>query len=143
MLGALDVNQHRPGRTALGLVVPNLGALPWEAVAEFHEHAGSQDARGKLQELEQRAFAAEPDDPRAFEAQVSREITADLFAVINDLQDSLPKQISAEAANTAISFHPLVGPFIGTGASLVEAVASYLTERHTWYAALMKLRDMP
>jgi hypothetical protein len=143
MLNALDLNQNHPGRTALSFAVPNLGQLPWEAVAEYREHGGSEDARGKLRELEHRALAAEPDDPLAFAAQVSQSITSDLFAVIDDLQGSLAKQVGAEAVKTAISFLPVVGPFVGSATSMVEAVADHLDQRHAWYAALMKLREPP
>jgi hypothetical protein len=127
------------GRIALDILVPDVGKLPWEAVAEYREHPGSEDARGKLHEFEQRALAADPDDPLTFQREVFREISRDLFAVIKDLEGSLTKDLAAEAVKTGVSFIPLIGPFLGPGVSLAEAVAEDVQEQRTWYAALMKL----
>ena len=55
--------QHEPsGATALGIIVPDLGQLSWEAVVDFREHAGSEDARGRLREIEERALDQDPGD---------------------------------------------------------------------------------
>src|SRR5215203_964418 len=50
------------GREALGIAVPNVGALPWEAVVEFRDHAGSTEARAMLREFEEKAAHEEPED---------------------------------------------------------------------------------
>ena len=86
-------------------------------------------------------MAAEPDDPLKFQADVFRSITRDLFAAIEDLQGSVAKDLAAEAAKTGVSFVPIVGPFLGPGASLVQTVGEYMAEQRTWYAALMKLHQ--
>lgn len=136
----IDAEPDLSGRTALGILVPDVGQLPWEAVAEYREHAGSEDARGKLREFEERAFAAGQDDPLEFQAALFRSIADDLFAAVKDLQGSVVKDLAAEGAKTAISFIPAVGPVLGPGASLVQAVGEHMQEQRTWYAALMKLR---
>jgi len=59
--------------------------------------------------------------------------------VIADLEGSLTKDLAAEAVKTGVSFIPVIGPFLGPGASLVQAVSEEMQERRTWYAALMKL----
>jgi hypothetical protein len=111
------------GRIALDILVPDVGNLPWQAVAEYREHPGSEDARGKLHDFEQRAMAAEPDDPLVFQREVFREISRDLFAVIADLEGSLTKDLADEAVKTGVSFIPVIGPFLGPGVSLARAVA--------------------
>jgi hypothetical protein len=127
------------GRVALDILVPDVGKLPWEAIAEYREHAGSQEARGKLQEFEERVAAAGPDDPLEFQRGVFHEISRELFAVIADLEGTLTKELAGEAVKTGVSFIPVIGPFLGPGASLIQAVAEEVQERRTWYAALMKL----
>ena len=139
ILGA-DANADPSGRIALGILVPEVGELPWETVAEYREHPGSEDARGKLQEFEERALAAGQDDPLEFQAEVFRSITDDLFAAVKDLRGSMVKDLAAEAAKTGVSFIPAIGPLLGPGASLAQAIGEYMHEERTWYAALMKLR---
>jgi hypothetical protein len=127
------------GRVALDILVPDVGNLPWQAVAEYREHPGSEDARGKLHDFEERAMVAEPDDPLVFQREVFREISRDLFAVIADLEGSLTKDLADEAVKTGVSFIPVIGPFLGPGVSLAQAVAEEIQQRRTWYAAVMKL----
>jgi hypothetical protein len=129
------------GRTALGILVPEVGKLPWEAIAEYRQHPGSEDARGKLQEFEERALAAGQDDPLEFQTEVFRSITDDLFAAVDDLRGNVVKDLAAEAAKTGVSFIPVIGPLLGPGASLAQAIGEYMQEQSTWYAALMKLRN--
>jgi hypothetical protein len=140
LVSGLGAEPDPAGRSVLGLLIPDVGTLPWEAVAEYREHAGSEEARGKLREYEERAIAAEPDDPLKFQAEVFRSISADLFAAIEELRGSIAKDLGEEAAKTAVSFVPVVGPILGPGASVAQAVAEHFVEQRTWYAALMKLR---
>jgi hypothetical protein len=138
----LEAEPDPAGGTALGFLIPDVGGLPWEAIAEYREHPGSEDARGKLREFEQRALAAEADDPLEFQAAVFQSITADLFGAIHDLQGNLAKDLAEEAAKTGIAFIPVVGPILGPGASLAQTVGTHMKEQRTWYAALMKLRQL-
>jgi hypothetical protein len=137
----LDADTGPSGRTALGILVPEVRDLPWEALAEYREHPGSEDARGRLREFEERALAAGRDDPLEFQAEVFRSISEDLFAAVKDLRGNVVKDLAAEAAKTGISFIPAIGPLLGPGASLAQAIGQYMHEERTWYAALMKLRE--
>ena len=93
---------EHPGLRALEIVVPGVANLPWEAISEFREHPGSQDARGKLRDIEERALADGP-EPTEASTRIAQEVTRDLFAAIEDLKGSVPQEIAKEAANTAIS----------------------------------------
>lgn len=130
------------GQTALGILVPNVGALRWEQIAEFREHPGAVEARGELREFEARALAAGPDDPLDFQRKVFQAVSAELLAVIQDLKPKLGASLSEEAAKFGISFVPVAGPFIGTAAGFAEALYEAAKQRHAWYAAIMRLRDM-
>lgn len=139
LLAGTGAEPQAAGRVALDILVPDVGGLPWEGISAYREHPGSEDARGKLRDFEERAMVAEPDDPLVFQREVFRAISQDLFAAIEDLQGSLTKDLSIEALKTGISFVPFVGPFGGPGASLAQAVVEEFQEQRTWYAALMKL----
>jgi hypothetical protein len=114
----LDAQPDPAGGAALGFLIPEVGGLPWEAIAEYREHPGSEDAREKLREFEERALDAEPEDPLDFHSAVFQSISDDLFGAIGDLQGSLTKDLAAEVAKTGVSFVPLIGPILGPGASL-------------------------
>ena len=94
------------GRLALDILVPDVGGLPWEAIAEYREHPGSEDARGKLREFEERAAAADPGDPLTFQREVPGSISEDLFAAIEDLRGSLTQDLADEAVKTGIGLDP-------------------------------------
>ena len=136
-----DADADPSGRTALGMLVPDVGELPWETVAEYRDHPGSEDARGKLQEFEVRALAAGREEPLEFQTEVFRSITDDLFAAVKDLRGNMVKDLAAEAAKTGVSFIPVIGPLLGPGASLAQAIGEHMHEERAWYAALMKLRQ--
>ena len=138
LLAGVGAVPEPSGRTALEYLCFDVGNLPWEAVAEYRDHAGSEEARGKLRDLEERAIAADPEDPLEFQRDVAREITQELFAVIADLESSLTKDLADEAVKTGVSFIPVIGPFLGPGTS-AQAVADEVQGRRTWYAALIKL----
>lgn len=129
------------GQTALGVLVPNVANLTWEQIAEFRDQAGAVDARGKLREFEERTRATEPSDPMEFRVQLFQEISNDFFAVIQGLSPKFGRDLGEEAAKFGVSFIPFVGPFLGPGASFVEAVYDAQERRHAWYAALMRLRN--
>ena len=141
LLTGSQAKQDPSGNTALGILIPNVGMLPWEKIAEFREHPGAEDARGKLRAFEQQALSADPADPLTCHTEVFRAISGALIAAIKDLEGSLPADLVEEAAKTAISLVPLVGPFIEKGASLAETLYQANRHRHTWYAAVMKLHN--
>jgi hypothetical protein len=137
--GLNGVLSDRQGLAALEIVVPGVAGLPWEAIGEFREHPGSQEARDKLRSIEGRALA-NGDEPQDFDARVAQEITRDLFAAIEDLKGSVTKKIAREAANTGVSLIPFAGAFLGPGASLAETIAETVKDRRSWHAALMQPR---
>jgi hypothetical protein len=75
MIAQRGLRLDRPGEEALRILVPNLGRLRWEAVAEFREHPRCQEARARLREFEERAAASEPEDAAAFSRGVAQEVT--------------------------------------------------------------------
>lgn len=133
------VSADRQGQAVLEIFVPDVAELPWEAISEFREHAGSQDARGKLRSIEERAAADGP-EPSDFTRRVAEEITSDLLAAMKEQRGNAAEKIAKDAANTGVSFLPFVGPFLGPGVSLSETVAEVVKDRRSWRAALMQLR---
>jgi hypothetical protein len=132
-----------PGGEALGVVVPNLGSLPWEAVIEFRAHQGSPEARAKLRQFDELPADEEPQDVVRFQRRVSQEVNSAIFGAWNDLRPNLPEALGMEAAKTGVSLYPIVGPFIASGLSVSEALARDFQDRRSWLAALWKLRDYP
>jgi len=137
--GLEGVSPDRQGLAALEIVVPGVAGLPWEAIGEFREHPGSQEARDKLRSIEGRALA-DGDETQGLDARVAQEITHDLFAAIEELKGSVTKKIAREAANTGVSLIPFAGAFLGPGASLAETIAETVKDRRSWHAALIQLR---
>jgi hypothetical protein len=137
--GLEGISPDRQGLAALEIVVPGVAGLPWEAIGEFREHPGSQEARDKLRSIEGRALA-DGDEPHDFDTRVAQEITHDLFAAIEELKGSVTKKIAREAANTGVSLIPFAGAFLGPGASLAETIAETVKDRRSWHAALIQLR---
>jgi hypothetical protein len=45
--------------------VPAVGDLTWEEILAFREHAGSEEARAKLREIEEYTLTQEPADALA------------------------------------------------------------------------------
>jgi hypothetical protein len=134
------VSLDRQGQAALEIVLPNVAGLPWEAISEFREHPGSQDARGKLRSVEERA-AADGLEPSDFTRRVAEEITSDLLAALTEQKGSAAKKLAKEAVNTAVSLVPVVGTVLGPGVSLSETITEVVKDRRSWHAALMQLKD--
>ncbi len=142
LAGMPDVKPDHPGLVSLAVAVPGIGQLSWEEICEFRDHAGSEDARAKLRDAEERVAAEEISDPAAFATRVGQEITGDLFAAIAELKGSLPKKLAKEGMNAGISLIPTVGTF-AAGVSAAEAIGESAKQARTWHAALMKLRRAP
>ncbi len=139
--GSLKYRPEHVGASALGIVVPNVEELTWEAIAEFREHPGSREARERLREIEERALSEEPGDAIEFQERVGQRVTDDLFAVIDELRGKLSVTVAKDAASTAISLIPVAGPFLGPGASMMDSVLETVHKQRSWHAALMKLRE--
>jgi hypothetical protein len=137
--GLPDTVADHPGLLSLQVAVPGIDQLPWESICEFREHAGSEEARGRLRDAEERVAAEAISDPVAFAVRVSQEITDDLFAAMGELHGSLPKKLVKEGVNAGISLLPVVGTF-ASGVSIAETLADSAKHARTWHAAVMKLR---
>jgi hypothetical protein len=117
------------------VIVPGVGNLPWELIAEFREHHGNEEARAKLRAAEERALTQDPQDANEFFQLVAPEITKELFAVIDELAGSTGLDIAKHAASTATSLVPFASEIAAIGETALAA-----RRRHrAWYAALMKL----
>jgi hypothetical protein len=128
------------GMTALEVAVPNLDALNWEQVLEFRAHPGALEARGMLRESERLATEQEPEDARAFLSKVSQEVAGGVFAALEHRRVHVTRTVAEEAAKTAISFIPVVGPLIEKGVTVAELSAAKRSESRSGIAALMKHR---
>jgi hypothetical protein len=134
---SLSVAADPSGRTALGIVVPNVASLPWEAIVEFRDHAGSQEARTKLREVEERVHSGDPADVDEFRRRVSIEVTDLMFSAISELRGSVGKDLAKEALNTSVSWIP----FASNIASAAEMAVEAIQRRRSWHAALLKIRQ--
>lgn len=131
---------ERDGNEALGVIAPNVGALPWEAVIEFREHNGSVQAWAMLREFEEKATREEPEDASAFLRSIEREVREALFAAHKELRPSWPKKIAVEALKTAVGIVPFYGQIAGPALSAAEMGGEWIRDRRSWVAALMILR---
>jgi hypothetical protein len=91
---AIRARSVRPGAAALGIVVPDVASLRWDAILEFRDHAASREARGRLRQIEERALSEDPRDAAEFQRRVGIEVTNELFAVIDDLEGSLELDVA-------------------------------------------------
>jgi hypothetical protein len=137
--------QHRgrdaTGSTALEIAVPNLAAVEWEHVLEFRRHAGAEEARQMLREFERLALEQDPQDAQDFLLKVSQQVGDWLMKALKDRSVHLSRAAAEEAAKKAISFIPVVGPFIDSAITAVGTGAAKLSETRSGIAALMKIRE--
>lgn len=140
MVARRDLRADFRGAEALDIQVPNVGALPWEVIVEFRDHPGSQEARQKLREFEEKAAASEPADAYEFLKRVNQEMARAYQQAFEELRPKLPQAIAKEAGKTAVALIPVVGPFVEKGATIAELVSDAVHNRHSWVAALMELR---
>lgn len=136
-LKAVTTHHEVSGADALGIAVPGVSALSWEAIEEFRDHHGSKAAREKLREIERRVQTEEPADAAEFVQRVGAEVTGELFSVIRDLEGSLGLDLIRHAASTALSVIPFASEIAGISETAIKAHR----RRHAWHAALMKLNS--
>jgi|SRR5215217_52611 len=129
------------GTTALQVAVPNLGKLEWEQVLAFREHPGCEEAREMLREFERTAAEQDAGDAEAFLMKVSQEMSDGFFAALEERNTNLPRAVAEEAAKTAVSLFPVVGPFVEKAISATQLGAAKYAEARSGIAALMKLRS--
>ena len=140
------VDRHRltpanVGDQALSVLVPNVGALPWEAVLEFRDHPGSQEAREMLRQFEQRAAQSEPRDALEYLRSISQEVTRAYALALEDQRPKLGEELAKEALKTGVSFVPAVGPAVEKVATVTQLLREGQRQRRSWTAAIMRLQD--
>jgi hypothetical protein len=140
MLERRGLATQHAGDQALAIIVPNIGGLPWDAVADFREHPGSQEARAMLREFEQFAAAEGPDDAYEFLLKVSQKVTRAYAAALAETAKSLPEELAKEALLTGVSLIPAVGQVVASASSVSQALRDVMKDRRSWSAALWKLR---
>lgn len=130
-----------PGDQALSILVPNVGALTWEAVAEFREHPGCEEARGQLREFERRASAGDAEDAAAYLRTIAQDVTASYMQALHDRRTKIGTELVEEALKTGVSLVPGVGPIAEKAATVTALAADAQRERRSWTSAIFKLNQ--
>jgi hypothetical protein len=140
MLERRAYSANATGSDALAVKVPNLSAVPWEAVVAFREHPGSQEARAKLREFDARAMAEAPEDAYTYLASVRQQVSDAYDAALREWAPSLTSDLQLEVMKFAVSCIPVVGPAIEKAGSLGHTVHEAQRFTRSWVAALMTLK---
>jgi hypothetical protein len=133
------------GGRALGILVPDIQLLPWEAIAEFREHAGSREARHRLRDFDSHAQDGHVDihDEQRFEQQIANEITRALMAAWSETRPKLAPDLAKEAMRVGIGLIPLAGPPLSTASSIAESAYEIRRNDRSWIAAMWDLVNSP
>ncbi len=141
MIARRGVRIDRAGNEALAIAVPNLGAAPWEAIADFRDHPACRNAREMLRGFEERAIESEPEDAIAYVRGVAQHVTDAFAQAYLEERPSLAAELGKEAIKTTVSFIPGVGPLVEKVATATQLGLDEARRRRSWTSALMKLRD--
>lgn len=132
------------GEESLGLVVPNFSVLPWEAIANFRDHQGAIEARGRLREFEVEAAAREPQGSAELVRDTAREVAKELFGAVSDLAPKLSDDIRGPLIGSTVGLVPVVGQYASLAVSMGDAISALRQHRDfegSWVAAILELRD--
>lgn len=133
-----------PGEEGLRFFVPNLTALPWEAIAQFREHSAAKEARERLAAFEERALhEGQPGSPANIRA-TATQVTDCLVSAAQELAPSLTEDLRGPVLGTAVSIVPVVGQFLSLASSmgdLIAAVKQHQDYAGSWLAAIFELRE--
>jgi hypothetical protein len=129
------------GADALAFLVPELGHLPWEVIAEHRERPGSVEARALLREVEEKALIEESGDVANYLEKLKGSITDALAAALLETEVNLPEVVGREAVNGAVSFVPIAGAALGPAAGIVAALVERTEQRESGLFSLVKLRQ--
>ena len=127
------------GSEALGVVLGDIGALPWEAVLEFREHRGSLEARERLREFERLAIEGEPRDAYEFMKAVGREVNRGFRAAVEELAPNLPEELAKQVLLTGVAMASVVGAPAAAFAGAASSVSASRAFNRSWIAAVMVL----
>ena len=140
MVSRRGLQPELAGSEALSVLVPDLTKVPWEAVIEYREHAGSSEARDRLREFERLAQEEEPEDAYDFLRKVSQEVNKAYRAAVVDLAPSFTEELAKEILLTAVSTVSVIGPPVEKMASLISEARAARAFNRSWIAALMKMQ---
>ncbi len=140
MVERRSVQPVRAGDKALSILVPNVGALPWETVLEFREHPGSQEAREMLRGFEQRAGDSEAAGALEYLRSISQQVAGAYAQALEDQRPRLGDELAKEAVKAGVSFVPAVGPLVEKTATAAQLMRSERRQRRSWTAAIMRLQ---
>jgi len=139
MVDRHGVNPDYAGSEALSIIAGNVGELPWEAVVEFRDHHGSQEARERLREFERLASEADPQDAYDFLKSVSLEVNRGFRAAIEALAPSLPEELAKQVLLNAVATASVIGAPVAAAAGLTSALSEWREYSRSWIAAVMVL----
>lgn len=143
MIRDVYLNEAGIGTESLRILVPNVSNIPWEAVAEFREHPAFDEARGHFREFELLALRADPADAIAYLRRVGQETQRAMFSAIEEYRPNLPEDLAQQAASTAISYLPGVGPVLAALSDAGTALQDHNRFKRSWIGAVMKLTRSP
>lgn len=126
------------GEIAVAIAVPDIGQAPWDAIAAFRSHPGSQEARARFRQWELEASSGVV-DLTTFQVQVAQAITRDLMAAAAESMPSTGQQVAGQAANTAIGLIPMVGSVAAPALGLADVLQGARRRRKSWFSALVDL----
>jgi len=127
------------GADALGVVVGDVGALPWEAVIEFREHRGSREARERMREFERLAIESGPRDAYDYMKKVGHQVNRGFRAAIEELAPSLPEELAKQVLLNGVAIVTVVGAPVAAVAGAASALSASRSFSRSWIAAVMVL----
>jgi hypothetical protein len=134
-----EVQPDHAGDKAMSVLIADIGKLPWEAVQEFRDHPGSQEARDMLRSFEQQAAEEEVEDAYAYLRSVAQKVTRSYAQALEDQRPKLPEELAKEAVKTGVSMVPAVGPLVEKTAAATQLGLAEKRHRRSWTAAIMRL----
>jgi hypothetical protein len=138
------VSVRLPGAESLGFIVPNFSLLPWEAIAQFRDHPGAVEARGRLREFENEAATRDLPGSTELVNDTGRLVTQALLGVAKDLAPSLPDDLRGPVFSSTVGLIPIVGQYASVAVSMgdvISALRRYQAFEGSWVAAIFELRD--
>lgn len=141
MIARGGVEADLAGDEALRIVVGDVGALPWQAVLEFRDHKGSQDARHRLREFERLAVEGEPRDAYDFLRKVGHEVNRGFRAAVEELAPSLPEDLAKQVLLNGVAMVSVIGAPVAVLAGAASSVSASRSFDRSWISAVMVLAN--
>ncbi|MBS1675810.1 MAG: hypothetical protein JST08_00345 [Actinobacteria bacterium] len=139
MIARGGIEAEAAGAEALAVVVGDMGALPWEAVFAYRDHAGSREARERLREFERLASEAEPRDAYDYIRRVGHEVNRAFAAAIEDLAPSLPEEMAKQLLLNGVALVSVIGAPVAAFAGIASDLSASRASKRSWISAVMSL----